>query len=118
MNDPRNVPTLTEIVEGPVSVIDRLYAFDQVRDLCRIAPRAVRRARTLLEAPADVSAAWPASAEGALMLDGGLIVASAVTAATMREAIDLLVARFRHRLHRLEETRRDQPIGSFPANAA
>jgi hypothetical protein len=110
--------TLTEVIDGPVSALERVYAFEQVRDLCRTAPRAVRRARTRLEAPADASASWPAAAEGALMLDGGLIVASAVTAATMREAIDLLMARFRHRLHRLEETRRDQPIGSFPANAA
>jgi ribosome-associated translation inhibitor RaiA len=109
---------LTEVIDGPVTALERVYAFEQVRDLCRTAPRSIRRARTRLEAPAEASAQSPAAAEGALMLDGGLIVASSVTAATMHQAVDLLMARFRHRLHRLEETGRGQPIGSFPANAA
>ena len=115
---PADTVTHTEVIDGPVTALERVYAFEQVRNLCRTAPRAIRRARTRLEVPADEPAQWPATAEGALMLDGGLIVASAVTAATLHEAIDLLMARFRHRLHGLEETRRDQPIGSFPANAA
>jgi hypothetical protein len=109
---------LTEVIDGPVTALERVYAFEQVREVCRTAPRAVRRARTRLEAPAEATASSPAAAEGALMLDGGLIVASGVTAATVREAIDLLMARFRHRLHRLEEARGDQPIGIFPVSAA
>ena len=116
--DDDSLPTLTQVIEGPVASIDRVYAFDQVRDLCRTAPRAIRRARTRLTAPAAPAGDWPAAAEGTLMLDGGLILGAGVTAATMHEAIDLLLARFRYRLHRLEETRPDQPIGSFPANAA
>lgn len=115
---PADTVTHTEVIDGPVTALERAYAFEQVRDLCRTAPRAIRRARTRLEAPTEACAPWPAAAEGALMLDGGLILASGVTAATVREAIDLVMARFRHRLHRLEETSRDQPIGSFPANAA
>jgi hypothetical protein len=34
------------------------------------------------------------------------------------KAIDLLMARFRHRLRGFEEAGGDQPIGSFPASAA
>ena len=117
MNDD-SLSTLTQLIEGPVASVDRLYAFDRVRDLCRTAPRAIRRARTRLTAASAPAGDWPAAADGTLMLDGGLILGAGVTAATMHEAIDLLMARFRHRLLRMEETRRDQPMGSFPANAA
>jgi hypothetical protein len=50
--------------------------------------------------------------------DRGWPSGAGVSGATMYDAIDLLMARFRYRLHRLEDTRPDQPIGSFPANAA
>ena len=119
MND-ESVSTLTQMIDGPVASVDRLYALDRVRDLCRTAPRPIRRARTQLTAPPDATGDVPATAEGTLMLEGGLILGAGVDAATLHEAIDLLMARFRHRLHRLEETAGsgDQPIGSFPANAA
>jgi ribosome-associated translation inhibitor RaiA len=117
MNDD-SLSTLTQMTEGPVASVDRLYAFDRVRDLCRTAPRAIRRARTRLTAQPAPADERPATAEGTVMLDGGLILSAAVAAATMHEAIDLLMARFRHRLRRLEEAAGDQPIGSFPANAA
>jgi ribosome-associated translation inhibitor RaiA len=110
--------TLTEIIDGPVAATDRVYAFDRVRDLCRTAPRAVRRVRTRLTAQPHPAGERPVAAEATLMLDGGLIVCAGVSAATMHEAIDLLMARFRHRLRRLGEARRGQPIGSFPASAA
>jgi len=113
-----SVSTMTQMIDGPVAPVDRLYAFDRVRDLCRTAPRPIRRARTQLTAPPDPTGDCPATAEGTLMLEGGLILGAGVTAATVHEAIDLLLARFRHRLRRLEETGGDQPIGSFPANAA
>ena len=120
MKDQEAVSTLTQTIEGPVARVDRLYAFDRLRDLCRTVPRPVRRARTRLAtlADADAGADRQAEADGTLLFDGGLIVSTAVTATTVHEAIDLLLARFRHRLERLGETRRDQPIGSFPANAA
>ena len=117
MNDD-SLSALTQMIEGPVPSADRLYALDRVRDLCRTAPRAIRRARTRLTAPPDATDDWPATAEGSLMIDGGLILSAVVTGTTVHEAIDVLMARLRHRLHRLSETRRDQPIGSFPANAA
>ncbi|HMG26280.1 MAG TPA: hypothetical protein VKH36_05635 [Acidimicrobiia bacterium] len=117
MNDD-SLSTLTQMIDGPVASVDRLYGFDRVRDLCRTAPRPIRRVRTRLTAPPDPSDDYSATAEGTLMLDGGLILGVGVTAATVHEAIDLLMARFRHRLRRLEETDGGQPIGSFPANAA
>ena len=43
MNDSNVRPTVNEIIDGPVASIDRVYAVDRVRDLCRAAPRAVRR---------------------------------------------------------------------------
>jgi len=116
--DRQLLPTVTEIIDGPVASIDRVYAFDRIRDLCRATPRAVRRARTRLTSPPEPTPDWRAAAEGTLLLDGDLIVCAGVTAATMREAIDLLMARLRHRLRPLDEPERDQPIGSFPASAA
>jgi ribosome-associated translation inhibitor RaiA len=117
MNDD-SLSTLTQMIDGPVAPIDRVYAFDRCRELCRTAPRVVRRVRTRLSAQPSPAGDSPAVAEATLMLDGGLIVCAGVTAATMHEAVDLLMQRFRHRLGRLGEARRGQPIGSFPANAA
>jgi hypothetical protein len=110
-------PTVTEIIEGPVASVDRVYAFDRLRDMCRAAPRAVRRVRTRLTAPPQPNPDRQAAAEGTLLLDGDLIVCAGVTATTLREAIDLLMVRLGYRLRRLAETKRDQPIGSFPASA-
>jgi len=110
--------TLTEIIDGPVTSIDRVYAFDRIRDLCRVTPRAVRRARTRLTSPPEPTPDWWAAAEGTLLLDGDLIACAGVTAATMREAIDLLMERLHRRLRPLGEPKADQPIGSVPASAA
>jgi hypothetical protein len=118
MNDAEAVPIVTEIIEGPVASIDRVYAFDRIRDLCRAAPRAVRRVRCRLASPPQPAPDWKAAAEGTLLLDGDLIVCAGVTATTMREAIDLLMVRLGFRLRRLAETKRDQPIASLPASAA
>jgi hypothetical protein len=118
MKDRELVPTVTEIIDGPVASIDRVYAFDRIRDLCRGAPRAVRRVRTQLTSPPQPTPDWRAAAEGTLLLEGDLIVCAGVTAATMREAIDLLMLRLRHRLRPLGAPERDQPIGSLPVSAA
>src|SRR5690349_14186068 len=117
MSDTELRPTVTEIIEGPVAPVDRVYAFDRLRDMCRAAPRAVRRVRTRLTAPPQPTPDRQAAAEGTLLLDGDLIVCAGVTATTLREAIDLLMVRLGYRLRRLAETKRDQPIGSFPASA-
>jgi hypothetical protein len=118
VSDKDAVSTLTQTIEGPVAGVDRLYAFDRLRDLCRTAPRPVRRARTRLSTMPDAGVDQLAEADGTLLFDGGLIVSTAVTARTVHEAIDLLLARFRHRLDRLGDTRPGHPIGGSPANAA
>jgi ribosome-associated translation inhibitor RaiA len=110
--------TLTEIIDGPVTSIDRVYGFERVRNLCRSTPRAVRRARTRLTAHPYPAVQGRAVAEGTLMLDGDVIVCAGATATTMREAIDLLMLRLQHRLRRFGEPERDQPIGSLPVTAA
>ena len=111
--------TLTEIIDGPVTSIDRVYGFERVRSLCRATPRVVRRARTRLTAHPHPTADCSAVAEGTLLLDGDLIVCAGATATTMREAIDLLMLRLQYRLLRgLGEPERDQPIGNSPVTAA
>jgi hypothetical protein len=118
MRMPADFVTLTEIIDGPVAAIDRVYGFDRIRDLCRTAPRTVRRARTRLTAHPHPAGDRPAIAEGMLVLEGAVLVGAAVTAPTMREAIDLLIARLRHRMRCASEPRRVQPIGNLPASAA
>ena len=118
MNDTELRPTVTEIIEGPVASVDRVYAFDRLRDMCRAAPRSVRRVRTRLTAPPESASGRQAAAEGTLLLDGDLIVCAGVTATTMREAIDLLMVRLAFRLRRLPEVKRDQPIANLPVSAA
>jgi hypothetical protein len=111
--------TLTEIIDGPVPSIDRVYGFERVRNLCRATPRLVRRARTRLTAHPNPNADCPAVAEGTLLLEGDVIVCAGATAATMREAIDLLMLRLQYRLLRgVGEPVPDQPIGSLPVTAA
>ncbi len=92
------VPTVTEIIDGPVTAVDRVYAFDRVRDACTSAPRTVHRARARLFTQPHPTDRWPAIAEGTLILDGGVVVCAGAAAATLREAIDLLAARLRRRL--------------------
>jgi hypothetical protein len=112
------VPTVTEIIEGPVAAVDRVYAFDRVRDACRSAPRTVRRARARLFTQPHPTGRWPSIAEGTLILDGGVVVCAGVAAGTLREAIDLLTARLRRRLRGLGVTPPRQPIFRLPANAS
>jgi ribosome-associated translation inhibitor RaiA len=115
---PADVIVLSEIIDGPVASMDRVYAFDRVRDLCRTPPRAVNRARTRLTVQPHDTTESHAIAEATLVLDGRLLVCAGVTAASLREAIDLLMARLGRRLRQISETRRGQPIESFPASAA
>jgi ribosome-associated translation inhibitor RaiA len=115
---PADAMVLSEIIDGPVAAMDRVYAFDRIRELCRTAARAVNRARTRLTVPPHPIGDRPAAAEATLVLDGGVLVCAGATAATMRDAIDLLMARLRKRLPRVIETPRHQPIGSLPVSAA
>lgn len=89
--------TMTEIIDGPIASVDRVYAFDRIRDICRDAPR-VGRARARLTAQPHPAGELPATAECWLLLDGGLIVCAGVAASSVRDAVDGLMARLRRRL--------------------
>ena len=45
--------TMTEIIEGPITATDRVYAFDKIRQVYPSAPSLVPRARARLAAPAS-----------------------------------------------------------------
>jgi hypothetical protein len=103
---------MTEIIDGPITAADRVYAFDKIRAVCRRAPRAVRRARARLTVQPQTSGSWPATAECTLVLEDGLIVCAGVVGTSMRDAVDDLVAR----LHRRMDG--DQRIEILPTTAS
>src|SRR5437870_6227776 len=90
--------TAAVIIDGPVRPIDRVYAIDKIRDLCERAPRTVHRARARLSLAAQGTGQCPGTADAIFVLEGGLIVCAGSAATTVREAVDRLEARLRHRL--------------------
>jgi hypothetical protein len=90
--------TMTEIIEGPIAAVDRVYAFDEIRGVCQAAPRAVQRVRARLTAEPHPTGECPATAECWLLLEGGLIICAGTAASSMRGAVDALMARVRRRL--------------------
>jgi hypothetical protein len=90
--------TMTEIIEGPVTATDRVYAFDKIRELYPTAPSAVRRARARLTKQPHPRGTWPATAECTLVLEDGLIVCAGAIGTGVRDAVDELTTRLRRRL--------------------
>jgi hypothetical protein len=90
--------TTTEIIEGPITATDRVYAFDKIRELYPRAPSAVRRARARLTARPHPTASSPATAECTLVLEDGLIVSAGAIGSSVRDAVDELTTRLRRRL--------------------
>jgi hypothetical protein len=95
-------PMMTEIIEGPVTPADRVYAFDEIRSICRAAPRAVQRARARLWMAPEATGGGLATADCSLLVDGALIICAGAAARTMREAVDGLTARLRGRVEHVE----------------
>jgi ribosome-associated translation inhibitor RaiA len=89
---------MTEIIEGPITAVDRVYAFDKIRGICRRAPRAVRRARVRLTAQPHPNGSWPATAECTLRLEDGLIVCAGAVGSSVDDAVDSLTERLRRRI--------------------
>jgi hypothetical protein len=89
--------TMTEIIEGPIAAVDRVYAFDEIRRICEAAPRTVQRVRARLTAEPDSTGDCPATAECWLLLEGGLIICAGTAAGSMRRAVDALMLRLRRR---------------------
>jgi hypothetical protein len=90
--------TMTEIIEGPITATDRVYAFDKIRELYPTAPSAVRRARTRLTTRPHPTASWPATAECTLVLEDGRLVSAGAIGTSVRDAVDELTRRLRRRL--------------------
>jgi hypothetical protein len=114
----RDEPAVTEIIEGPISAVDRVYAFDRIRGICRKAPRTVRRARARLTAHHHPSGESAATAECWLLLEGGLIVCAGVVGSSVRDAVDAVTARLERRLGGAGDDRRAQRISSLPVMAS
>jgi hypothetical protein len=110
-------PTVTEIIEGPISAVDRVYAFDRIRGICRKAPRAVQRARARLTAQQHPSGESAATAECWLLLEGGLIVCAGVVGSSVRDAVDAVTARLERRISGAGDGWRAQRISSLPTMA-
>ena len=102
--------TMTEIIDGSIASVDRVYAFERIRAVCREAPRAVERARARLTAQPHPTGDSPATAECWLLLDGGLIVCAGMAASSVRDAVDGLMARLRRRLRIVDAERRSPRI--------
>jgi ribosome-associated translation inhibitor RaiA len=90
--------TMTEIIEGPITATDRVYAFDKIRQVYPRAPSPVRRARARLTARPQPSGSCPATAECTLVLEDGLIVSAGAIGSSVRDAVDELMTRLRRRL--------------------
>jgi len=90
--------TVTEIIEGPITATDLVYAFDKIRQVYPSAPSAVRRARARLTAQPHPNGSWPATAECTLVLDDGLIVSAGAIGSSVRDAVDEITTRLRRRL--------------------
>jgi len=93
--------TITQVVEGPVTTADHMYAIDAIRSICRAAPGAVRRVRVGLSVQPQPTGETPGTAECSLLIDGTRILCAGVAASTVREAVNALVARLLRRLEPL-----------------
>lgn len=91
-------PAVAQIVEGPVSADDWVYASHMLRDVSHTSPCAVREAglRLFSETEATSGGAQAALAEAVILLTSGSVICAASVASTMPAAIDDL----RERLHR------------------
>jgi hypothetical protein len=90
--------TMTEIIEGPITATDRVYAFDKIRELYPRALSPVRRARARLTARPHPTGSSPVTAECTLVLEDGLIVSAGAIGSSVRDAVDELATRLRRRL--------------------
>jgi ribosome-associated translation inhibitor RaiA len=92
------------VTRGPIADQDEIvgYARDKVIEAARYSRDPILHARITLCQAGDPAVARPAHAKAGLEVDGHFLRAH-VAAATMREAVDALYDRLRHRLDRLAE---------------
>jgi hypothetical protein len=94
----RTSPILTAIIDGPVSALDRTYAFEELRKLSHRAATPVDRARARLFSEPTTHPKPVAVAECALVMEGGKIVVAGGVGSTVREAVDEMMVRLRRRV--------------------
>lgn len=99
-----------QVATGDVPAADAEYARSKVGDLMRYASRPVRHARVRLTRHRDPAVRRPVVAQANLDVDGRPVRAQ-VQADTVREAVDLLVARLRRGLERAAGHREARPRG-------
>ena len=97
---------LTEIIDGPVELTERIYAFDELRKLCNSSPEPVVRADARLFSEPTTYPGPAAIAECRAVVNGDTIVVVGAVGNTMRQAIDQLIGRLRQRL--IDRTSREQ----------
>jgi ribosome-associated translation inhibitor RaiA len=93
---------------GPVSDQHRVQAREKVARLARLCREPVRVAQVRLVVEAGPGRDRPAEVEAVLDIDGAVARAH-VAAATIPEAIDLVVDRLRRRIERIEDRRHRLP---------
>ncbi len=99
MHDRQASPTvLTEIIDGPVELTERIYAFDELRKLCNSSTEPVIRANARLCSDPTTRPRPVAIAECVVLIDDGTVVVAGAVATTTRQAIDELIMRLRRRL--------------------
>jgi hypothetical protein len=113
MPDLHASPTvLTEIIDGPVDLTERIYAFDELRKLCNGSTEPVIRANARL---CSEPAKYPkpvAIADCVVLIDDGTVVVAGAVATTMRQAVDELIMRLRRRLS--DHTHQDHGLETLP----
>ncbi|MCU7729448.1 HPF/RaiA family ribosome-associated protein [Actinoplanes sp. KI2] len=104
MSGPHRVPVAdVEIVtHGHVTGYLAEYARQKILEVCKHTREPVLHVRVKLGVSGDPAVPRPARAQANLDVNGGLL-RSGVTAPTLREAVDLLQDRLRHRLARMAQ---------------
>jgi ribosome-associated translation inhibitor RaiA len=91
-------PILAAIIDGPVSALDRTYAFEELRKLSHRATIPVDSANVRLFSEPTTQPRPVAVAECALVIEGGKIIVAGAVGSTVREAVDEMMVRLRRRV--------------------
>ena len=97
------LPAFDLAIRGEVSATDRDYAHDKLMHVAERGPVRAMLVHGRLTQEADPARERPAVVEATVELTDGRVVRAHLTAATMREAIDLAEARLLRQLRMVEE---------------
>jgi hypothetical protein len=107
-------PTMTSIIERPITVADRAYAFAEIRSVCREVRSVVQCVRIHLTMQRHTTGDTGVAADCSILVDRATIICAGAAARTTRDAVDGLTARLRYRVQALDgpSTRGDRDAGS------